>query len=203
MAKDICFQTFNAQWQLNPDTCFPDTCFHKESRHLLPNTCFHKESRHLFPDTCFQEETRHLFPDTCFHQETRHLFPDTCFLESYPDTCFPTPVSSPKNQTPVSRHLFPSKKMLVLKYDKASLNILYNGKEIFCLKVIACSKEFAYPNSWIGKFIISCVFLIPWIGSLAWQVVLGVNKLLKTKSLLTSPSNVLPYYFKLTFPPIL
>ena len=30
-----------------------------------------------------------------------------------------------------------------------------------------------------------------------------VNKLLKTKSLLTSPSNVLPYYVKLTFPPII
>ena len=31
----------------------------------------------------------------------------------------------------------------------------------------------------------------------------GVNKLLKTKSLLTSHNNVLPYYLKLTFPPII
>ena len=30
-----------------------------------------------------------------------------------------------------------------------------------------------------------------------------VNKLLKTKRLLTSPSNVLPYYLKPTFPPII
>ena len=30
-----------------------------------------------------------------------------------------------------------------------------------------------------------------------------VNKLLKTKSLLTSPSNVLPLHFKQTFPPII
>ena len=30
-----------------------------------------------------------------------------------------------------------------------------------------------------------------------------VNKLLKAKSLLTSPSNVLPYYLKLTFPPMI
>ena len=30
-----------------------------------------------------------------------------------------------------------------------------------------------------------------------------VNKLLKTKSLLTSPSTVLPYYLKLTFQPII
>ena len=30
-----------------------------------------------------------------------------------------------------------------------------------------------------------------------------VNKLLKAKSLLTSPSNVLPYYLKETFPPII
>ena len=107
---DICFRTFNAQWQLNPDTCFPDTCFHKESRHLFPDTCFQKESRHLFPDTCFRQETRHLFPDTCFQQESRHLFPDTCFLELYPDTCFLTPVSPQKKQTPVSQHLFPPKK---------------------------------------------------------------------------------------------
>ena len=34
------------------------------------------------------------------------------------------------------------------------------------------------------------------------ETLLGiVNKLLKTKSLLTSPSNVLPYYLKQTFPP--
>ena len=34
------------------------------------------------------------------------------------------------------------------------------------------------------------------------KTLLGVfNKLLKTKSLLTSPSNVLTYYLKLTFPP--
>ena len=154
---DICFQTFNAQWQLNPDTCFPDTCFHKESRHLFPDTCFQKESRHLFPDTCFRQETRHLFPDTCFQQESRHLFPDTCFLELYPDTCFLTPVSPQKKQTPVSRHLFPPQKIRLLfpdscfpyflfkknvglKYDKACLTTLYNGKDIFCLKYIACSK---------------------------------------------------------------
>ena len=30
-----------------------------------------------------------------------------------------------------------------------------------------------------------------------------VNKLLKTKSLLTSPSNALPYYLKKTLPPII
>ena len=36
------------------------------------------------------------------------------------------------------------------------------------------------------------------------KTLLGVvNKLLKTKSLLTSPSNVLPYYLKQTFPPII
>ena len=32
---------------------------------------------------------------------------------------------------------------------------------------------------------------------------LGVNKLLKTKSLLTSPNNVLPYYLQKPFPPII
>ena len=31
----------------------------------------------------------------------------------------------------------------------------------------------------------------------------GVNKLLKTKSLLTSPSNILPLHLKQTFPPII
>ena len=31
----------------------------------------------------------------------------------------------------------------------------------------------------------------------------GVNKLLKTKSLLTLPSNVLPFYLEQTFPPII
>ena len=36
------------------------------------------------------------------------------------------------------------------------------------------------------------------------KTLLGVvNKLLKTKSLLTSPSNVLPYYLKETFQPII
>jgi len=36
------------------------------------------------------------------------------------------------------------------------------------------------------------------------KTLLGVvNKLLKTKSLLTLQSNVLPYYLKLTFPPII
>ena len=32
-------------------------------------------------------------------------------------------------------------------------------------------------------------------------LIIAVNKLMKTKSLLTSPSNVLPYYLKQTFPP--
>ena len=35
------------------------------------------------------------------------------------------------------------------------------------------------------------------------KTLLGVNKLLKKKSLLTSPSNVLPYYLKETFLPII
>ena len=36
------------------------------------------------------------------------------------------------------------------------------------------------------------------------KILLGVvNKLLKTKTLLTSPSNVLPYYLKSTIPPII
>jgi hypothetical protein len=36
------------------------------------------------------------------------------------------------------------------------------------------------------------------------KILLGVaNKLLKTKSLMTSPSNVLPYSLKETFPPII
>ena len=36
------------------------------------------------------------------------------------------------------------------------------------------------------------------------KTLLGVvNKLLKTKSLMTSPSNILPLYLKQTFPPII
>ena len=68
----------------------------------------------------------------------------------------------------------------------------------------------------VEKILKSSLYLIPSpSNSVKIQIVCGkiclrckgktpsvVIKLLKTKSLLTSPSNVLPYYLKQTFPPI-
>ena len=77
---DICFQTFNAQWQLNPDNCFQTIDFKTPvSRHLFPKGIKTPVSLNHIQTPV----SRHLFPGTI----SRHLFPDTCFPKPNPDPC--------------------------------------------------------------------------------------------------------------------